>query len=220
MTEQPLVVAELPHILLVTGNKGKLREIQAILEGVAIVENIPLDLPELQGSTTLEISSQKGREAFRLLHRPVLIEDTSLCFNGLKGLPGPYIKWFHDKLGCDGLVRMLEGFEDKTAYASCIFTYCTGAEEVRSFEGVCVGSVVKPRGSEGFGWDPIFEPAESAGQTFGEMSAEAKNKISHRSQALQLVKDFFLTQKGGKNGSVVSQDDSSPTAKKKLRVEP
>lgn len=222
---------QLPHILLVTGNKGKLQEIQKILQDVAIVENIALDLPELQGASALEISCEKGREAFRLLRRPVLIEDTSLCFNGLNGLPGPYIKWFFDKLSCDGLVQMLAGFEDKSAYASCIFTYCTGPEEVMSFEGRCLGTIVKPRGATGFGWDPIFEadessttPAADAGsspsrkpgavaapskKTFAEMTGEEKNKISHRSKALALVKDFFLN-----DGS------ANPPPTKKLRSEP
>jgi inosine triphosphate pyrophosphatase len=217
-------VADLPHILLVTGNKGKLFEIQKILQGVAVVENIALDLPELQGASALEISKEKGREAFRLLRRPVLIEDTSLCFNGLNGLPGPYIKWFFDKLSCDGLVKMLDGFEDKSAYASCIFTYCTGPDDVRSFEGRCHGSIVKPRGVTGFGWDPIFQPSEELSaslvdassptneilkKTFAEMTGEEKNRISHRAKALALVKEFFLG----------ADETANPSPAKKLRSE-
>lgn len=54
---------------------------------------------------------------------PTLVEDTSLCFNALGGLPGPYIKWFLEKCGHDGMNRMLSGFDDKTAYAQCIFAY-------------------------------------------------------------------------------------------------
>ena len=56
----------------------------------------------------------------------VMVEDTSLCFNACGGLPGPYIKWFLAKLGHDGLNRMLVGFEDKTAYAQCIFAFTPG----------------------------------------------------------------------------------------------
>lgn len=55
-----------------------------------------------------------------------MVEDTSLCFNACGGLPGPYIKWFLAKLGHDGLNRMLVGFEDKTAYAQCIFAFTPG----------------------------------------------------------------------------------------------
>ena len=55
-----------------------------------------------------------------------MVEDTSLCFNAYGGLPGPYIKWFLKSLGHEGLNTMLAGFEDKSAYAQCIFAYSTG----------------------------------------------------------------------------------------------
>lgn len=54
---------------------------------------------------------------------PVICEDTSLCFNAMNGLPGVYIKWFLESIGLDGLNKMLIGFDDKTAYAQCIFGY-------------------------------------------------------------------------------------------------
>jgi len=57
----------------------------------------------------------------------VMVEDTSLCFHACGGLPGPYIKWFLAKLGHDGLNRMLAGFDDKSAYAQCIFAFTPGA---------------------------------------------------------------------------------------------
>ena len=57
----------------------------------------------------------------------VMVEDTCLCFNAMHGLPGPYCKWFLQKLGHDGLNRMLVGFDDKSAYAQCTFAYSAGA---------------------------------------------------------------------------------------------
>lgn len=59
-----------------------------------------------------------------------MVEDTSLCFNAMGGLPGPYIKWFLQRLGHDGLNRMLAGFEDKTGYAQCIFAYSPGVHAI------------------------------------------------------------------------------------------
>ena len=56
----------------------------------------------------------------------VMVEDTSLCFNAYEGLPGPYIKWFLKALGHEGLPKMLAGFDDKSAYAQCIFAYSPG----------------------------------------------------------------------------------------------
>jgi len=60
----------------------------------------------------------------------VIVEDTCLCFNACKGLPGPYVKWFLEKVGPEGLYKMLVGFEDKTAYAVCTFAFCQGGDRV------------------------------------------------------------------------------------------
>ena len=66
---------------------------------------------------------EKARLAFKQMKRPLIVEDTSLCYNALKGLPGPYIKWFLKKLKPEGLFKLLHGFEDKTAYSQCIVAY-------------------------------------------------------------------------------------------------
>ena len=61
--------------------------------------------------------------AYQQTKKAVLVEDTSLCFNAYKGLPGPYIKWFLKGIGPEGLAKMVQPFEDKTAYAMCIIAY-------------------------------------------------------------------------------------------------
>ena len=120
-----------------------------------------------------------------------MVEDVSLCFNAMKGLPGPYIKDFLGKLGRQGLVDMLRGFDDKTAYAQCTFAFCQGPTyEPIVFVGKCDGSIVDPKGENMFGWDPIFQP-KGFDQTFAEISLEEKNKISHRGRALEIVKEFL-----------------------------
>ncbi|CAF1172526.1 unnamed protein product [Adineta steineri] len=154
-----------------------------------------LDLPEYQGEAE-EISREKAKLAAQSVNGPVLIEDTSLCFNALHGLPGPYIKWFLDKIGHDGLNKLLVGFDDKTAYAQCVFAFCAGpTSEPIVFDGRCNGRIVPARGPNAFGWDPIFQPDNDQGQagnqTFAEMDKIEKNRISHRSRSLQLVKDYF-----------------------------
>jgi inosine triphosphate pyrophosphatase len=89
-------------LTFVTGNKNKLAEVQAILQGVVQVNSVKIDLPELQGEPK-DISIEKCRMAAKQVKGPVIVEDTCLCFNALNGLPGPYIKWFLDKLGHDGV---------------------------------------------------------------------------------------------------------------------
>ena len=61
--------------------------------------------------------------AYKELGRACITEDTSLCFNAYKGLPGPYIKWFLDAVHVEGLANMVESFDDKTGYAMCIIGY-------------------------------------------------------------------------------------------------
>lgn len=180
-------------ITFVTGNKKKLEEVIAILGA-----NFPrklvaqkVDLPELQGEID-DICTKKCKEAAREIEGPVIVEDTCLCFNGLKGLPGPYIKWFLEKLQPEGLHKLLAGFDDKSAEAVCTFAYHPGGvnDEVKLFQGRTKGIIVEPRGCRDFGWDPIFQP-DGYEETYAEMPKEEKNKISHRYRALKMLQEHF-----------------------------
>lgn len=184
-------------VFFATGNKKKLEEVIAILEaGQALpfsVESAKLDLPELQGEPE-EISKEKCRIAAKMVGGAVMVEDTSLCFNAMQGLPGPYIKWFLEKLGHAGLNKMLVGFEDKTAYAQCIFAYTPGPDtEPVVFVGRTPGRIVPARGDNDFGWDPVFEP-EGFDQTYAELDKATKNTISHRYRSLDLLRTYLLEQ--------------------------
>ncbi|NXS59737.1 ITPA pyrophosphatase, partial [Brachypteracias leptosomus] len=149
-------------------------------------------VPEYQGEPD-EISVQKCREAARQVQGPVIVEDTCLCFNALGGLPGPYIKWFLEKLKPEGLYKLLAGFEDKSAYALCTFAFSTGnlEEPVKLFKGQTHGLIVEPRGPRDFGWDPCFQP-DGYNQTYAELPKAVKNSISHRYRALSELSAFFL----------------------------
>jgi inosine triphosphate pyrophosphatase len=173
-----------------SGNAKKVEELQNILGDSIKLKITKIDLPELQGEPE-EVAIEKVKLAATQIDGPVLIEDSSLCFNALGGLPGVYIKWFSDKIGNEGLYKMLEGFDDKTAYAQCIFTYCEGpGKKPITFIGRTKGKIVKPRGDKGFGWDAVFQP-NGSDKTFGELDKEEKNKISPRFESLKLVKKHF-----------------------------
>lgn len=184
----------LPTITFVTGNANKLTEVQAILSSgdpPLVITSKALDLPELQG-TPAAIAEAKARAAAEAVGGPVLVEDTSLSFTALGGLPGPYIKWFLDALGVDRLGALLAAFEDKSAHAVCTFAYCAGVgQPVTVLEGRTPGVIVAPRGETRFGWDPVFQPDEGGGRTYAEMPAAAKNAISHRGRALAKVRAFL-----------------------------
>lgn len=100
-------------------------------------------------------------------------------------------KWFKESVGNQGLVDMLAKFEDKSGRAICTFGYCAGpGQDVQLFQGVEPGTIVDPRGDGAFGWDPVFQP-EGYTQTYAEMDPVEKNKISHRSKALDKLKLFL-----------------------------
>ena len=179
-------------ITFITGNKNKLNEVVQIFGSNSsyTIQALNLDLPELQGEPET-IVSEKCRLASLKVDGPVLVEDTSLCFNALNGMPGPYIKWFQEKIGLEGLNNLLMAYEDKSAVAKCIFAYKEeSGSPIHIFTGVTNGSIVPPRGPLKFGWDPIFMP-DTFTETFAEMDSETKNAISHRYKALQILKDFL-----------------------------
>lgn len=178
------------QITFVTGNENKFTEVcQIVGEEFPFIRKT-IDLPELQGEVA-EIAKHKCQIAVKDVKGPVMIEDTCLCFNALGGLPGPYIKWFLEKLGHDGLNKMLAGFDDKSAKAICTFTFCEGpGKEIHTFTGETNGKIVPPRGPANFGWDPIFEP-EGFDKTYAEMEKDEKNAISHRGKSLEKLKEFL-----------------------------
>jgi inosine triphosphate pyrophosphatase len=191
-----------PIITFVTGNAKKLEEVKRILGTDTEDSNMPfhltnmkVDLPELQGDP-ITIAKEKCKVAASELQGAVITEDTSLCFNALNGLPGPYIKWFLEKCGHDGLNKMIEAFTDKTGYAQTIVAFCPGpGKEPAIFDGRTSGSIVMPRGKLDFGWDPIFQPDEGGGKTYAEMNKEDKDAISHRSRAFGQLKAYLFDER-------------------------
>jgi len=179
-------------VTFVTGNAKKLAEVQKIVGDSIALVNRKIDLPELQGSPE-DVSREKCKLAAKEVDGPVLVEDTSLCFNALNGLPGVYIKWFLEGIGHEGLNNLLAAYPDKTAYAQCIFSYSDGKDsEPEVFVGRTEGRIVPARGPADFGWDPVFEPA-GFDRTYAELDKDVKNSISHRFRALEKVKAFLAS---------------------------
>ena len=200
------------YITFVSSNRLKIEEVKSILgsEFPFQLRFEGLDLEEPQ-ATPIEISQAKCKNACELVNGPVVVEDTSLCFNALNGLPGQYIKWFYEALGNEGLEKLLAGFEDRSAYAECVLSFSLGKGfPVKSFVGIAegkafffsrfilhhltfpinfTGSIVPPTKKEGFGWDPIFKPL-GKDITFAEMDKTEKNLMSHRYKAFRQFKAY------------------------------
>ena len=96
-----------------------------------------------------------------------------------------------DKLGNEGLYKLLDGHENKQGYCECVLAFSAGpGAEPILWTGRCNGTIVSPRGTGGFGWDSIFIPEGEQGP-FGEMPLEEKNEISHRARALEQFVEHF-----------------------------
>ena len=90
---------------------------------------------------------------------------------------------------------MLSGFEDKSAYAQCVFALSAGPGcEVRVFDGRTEGTIVPARGPLDFGWDPVFQPDEGGGKTYAELSKPDKNAISHRHRSLAALGSWLANE--------------------------
>ena len=117
-------------VTFVTSNARKLAEARAILGATPALTltSRALDLPELQGEPE-DVARAKARRAAVVVGGPALVEDTSLCYDALGGLPGVYVKWFLEKTGPEGLVDALAAYDDKSAEALCVLAYATGPED-------------------------------------------------------------------------------------------
>ena len=187
-------------IVLATRNPGKVAELRALLADlpVELVSAGDLDgAPDVEeDAPTLEGNARKKAEA---LHRfaglPALADDTGLEVDALRGAPGVHSARFagldaDDAANRARLLRDLDGSDDRGARFRTVLAFADG-DDVQFFDGICEGQITESeRGSEGFGYDALFQP-EGETQTFSEMTAEAKNAISHRGRALAQFAAFL-----------------------------
>ena len=177
--------------IFVTTNEHKRREVQEIL-GVAL-QRADLDLPEIQAIDPAEVAAEKARAARKALgdtDLPVLVEDSGLMVDAWGGFPGALTKWVMQSVGNEGLLRMLDSGEDRSARAVCVVALAEADGRVRMFRGEVGGTVAEsPRGEGGFGYDPVFVP-EWSSMTYAEMG-DGKNTDSHRARAFRAVKEWL-----------------------------
>jgi len=175
-------------ITFITGNPGKLKAIQKFLD--IPITHRSLDLEEIQSLDLETIVKDKALRAYQIVGKPVLIEDVSFVFPALGALPGPLIKWFFEELGNEGLCRLLDGKK-----RDCVATVCYGlygGKAMRLFEGSMSGTISdSPRGSNSFGWGPIYIPAGHT-KTYAELSDEEQSPISMRNIALKKLREFLI----------------------------
>jgi XTP/dITP diphosphohydrolase len=180
-------------LYFITGNTMKAGEVKAILAefGIDTVKK-ELDIEEIQSLDAEKIAKKKAMEAFRMVKKPLITEDTGLCIKAMNGYPGPLIKHFYNSIGLQGIADFLKG-RDRSAEAITVVAYCDSKGNVKTFEGKVKGriSTYVAAGSK-FAWDPIFIP-EGYDKTYAEIGAEEKNRISQRRKALEKFAEFFTS---------------------------
>lgn len=163
-------------LYFITGNAGKFREIQAILPDI---EQLKLDLDEIQSLDAQAVVEHKLKQAAAHHDGAFLVEDTSVELDCLDGLPGTFIKFFLDTLGPARLAELVLKYDKHSATVRTTIGYRDESGAIEYFVGTYRGTVVAPRGTGGFGFDPAFI-AEGQTKTNAELTQEQKNTFSAR----------------------------------------
>ena len=182
-------------LVLASNNKGKLREFQAMFAelGVDVINQGALGVeacPEPFG-TFIENCLAKARHASKMTGRPAMADDSGVCVNALNGMPGVLSARFagepsNDEANNRLLVERLQGKDDRRAHYTCVLTAVRTSDDPEPLVAVgrWYGEICdEPAGEGGFGYDPHFFVPEY-GRTAAELTAEEKNRVSHRGKAL------------------------------------
>ncbi len=142
-----------PSLTFITGNQHKADYLARYL--AMPVAHVKVDLDEIQSLNLHEIVEHKVKQAYARLGTPVIVEDVSLEFSALGGLPGPFIRFFLEQMDERELCNLVKG-KSREATARCVFGYCDGTT-LKLIEGSMKGTITEnPSGDGGYGWDRIF----------------------------------------------------------------
>lgn len=170
------------RLTFITGNPTKAEQLGLHL-GIEVAHR-EIDLAEIQSLELEEVIKDKAHQAFDVVKQPILVEDTALVFNALGRLPGPFIKWFFEEIDTEGLCRMLDNYDDRSAKAMVLFGLYDG-KELKTYAGEIDGIIANtPRGDSGFPSDTIFIP-RGQDKTWAEMNPEEQSATSIRRMALK-----------------------------------
>lgn len=179
-------------IYLATSNKHKLEEIALALAPYKIkVEMLNVRKLEIQSKSIEEIAT-RAVENLEVADSPIAVEDSGLFIDALNGFPGPYSHYVYETIGIKGVLKLLEEEACRSATFVSVIALKTPGEQVILFKGETRGIIAyEPKGTGGFGFDPVFIP-EGSTKTFAEMTAEEKNLFSHRGKAVKKMAEWII----------------------------
>lgn len=202
------------NILIISSNQNKIDEIQNIInayDDTINVEHCDINIPKMQMTVDV-VSAYKCNYAIRYIMEDknlydtykdynILTEETSLHVNALNGMPGPYINWFIDSMGVDGVYKMISFYQDKTAKAISAVSLSTNISSIKNKTsikkeifttcGETQGIIVKPYISDNdfvysYSWDCMFQ-LDNYSIPYSQMDKLEKNKYSHRAMAMKNI---------------------------------
>jgi XTP/dITP diphosphohydrolase len=190
-------------VVVATRNLGKIIELKELLADVPdlVLESMPATAPEVveDKDTFRENAEKKAREIATALGMPALADDSGLEVDALGGAPGVFSARYagpgaSDASNNEKLLQALEDVPDakRTARFRCVVAFADPSGTILFGDGTCEGTILRaPRGSGGFGYDPLFYSTE-LGATFAELGIGPKNHLSHRARAIAALKPELL----------------------------
>jgi len=180
-------------LFFVTHNIHKFSEAQAVAAEYGFdLEWFSFEYEEIQHDDLETIAYDSCKKLVGLPDlkgKRFFLEDAGLFIRSLRGFPGPFSSYVFKTIGNDGILKLMNGFIDRSAFFMSVIAYYD-LNTISLFKGITEGSItLQKRGSMGFGFDPIFTPYDATvnglNQTYAEMSLETKNLYSHRQKSLR-----------------------------------
>lgn len=181
-------------LYFVTGNKGKVLEAKTKFSNLDIkIVQKDLGYPEIQADSLEDVALFGAEHVKKRFTKPFVLEDAGLFIDSLDGFPGVYSAYVFYRIGCSGILKLMENVdhEKRKATFRSVYAYCESKKKPKLFIGECQGAISKKVvGGHGFGYDPIFVPKDRT-RTFAQMETDEKNEVSHRGKSLEKLINYF-----------------------------
>jgi XTP/dITP diphosphohydrolase len=183
-------------VFLVTGNVHKFNEARLTLSEFGLsTAMLNVETIEIQADKVENVAVASALDAVRKYRLPLIVEDAGLFVEALNGFPGPYSSYVFLTIGTDGILRLMSNVNKRNAFFESVVAFFSPELKMpKCFYGKIAGKITEHiRGSQGFGFDPVFRP-EKSGKTLAEMSIAEKNACSHRAEALRRFADWYVSE--------------------------
>ena len=179
-----------------TGNDHKIQEAKAAVAqfGIEISKFEEFQKIEIQNPDLEEIANTALSLIIQKSDKPIFVEDSGLFIHHLSGFPGPYSSFVFETLGLEGILKLMEEAKTRKAEFRSSVSFGTHGKWFATFSSATEGTIqLKPRGTNGFGFDPIFVPMWTS-KTFSEMELKEKTVYSHRAKAISKLALWYLNE--------------------------